>query len=708
MKKTIISIMYILILLLVPTMVFATEEYEAKIGTETFSTLEEAITKAGENDEIQLSSNVELESTVAVNKDVTINLNGFTISGASPVFEIKGAEFNVKGNGTIKENSPYYAPIYVRGSEDSTAQNYSVVNIGTGVILEGWSGIMIKEPDDSNTHKYTYGVVINCEGVTINSVKDTSGGTGHGVYIDGDIINQDNCTIINLTSVEINSEGTGIYAAGYAKWNITDSTIEGNEIGLGIKSGIIELNNVTANGYDEFSYPTGNGNGITSTGAAIQIEEYKNYAGKIDLTINGGNYTSKNNSALLEYTTSGEEAVTFIEKIQINGGTFTSAEGIDVIVVSDSFKETITNGFITGGTFSSDVSTFIPEYHVCEKSDAGYVVNKLHDITVKYSDGGTASSDFIRAIVGKKVGLYINVNEGYELAEIIITDELGNQVKTTNEYFTMPDSPVTVEVVFSKLKQEVVVPDAIEDAGKVEEIVLESLKGNKEFEELIKNNNVEVKVEFTENKVDENRKEEIEKSLKEDVKVAKYIDITIAIKNKDTGDTVDTLDELNETIKFTVVIPEDLPEVADGFTRKYYMIRNHDGVIEYLDVVLSEDGKSLSFATDKFSAYALAYTDVENSAEDEGNKEPEKEPEKQPGGGSENTESQNPTEQPTETPNGALTGEAKGEEEQVEEEKTNPNIPNTGDNIVLYVLLAISAMIGIISLKKINTKKSKH
>jgi len=41
----------------------------------------------------------------------------------------------------------------------------------------------------------------------------------------------------------------------------------------------------------------------------------------------------------------------------------------------------------------------------------------------------------------------------------------------------------------------------------------------------------------------------------------------------------------------------------------------HNGVVEYLETTLAEDGKSLSFETDKFSTYALAYEDVAVAAE---------------------------------------------------------------------------------------------
>ena len=44
--------------------------------------------------------------------------------------------------------------------------------------------------------------------------------------------------------------------------------------------------------------------------------------------------------------------------------------------------------------------------------------------------------------------------------------------------------------------------------------------------------------------------------------------------------------------------------------RKYYILRLHNGVVEKLETKV--DGNTLSFETDKFSTYALTYTDVNN------------------------------------------------------------------------------------------------
>ena len=73
----------------------------------------------------------------------------------------------------------------------------------------------------------------------------------------------------------------------------------------------------------------------------------------------------------------------------------------------------------------------------------------------------------------------------------------------------------------------------------------------------------------------------------------------------------------------------------------------HDGVVEELDVKV--DGKTATFETDKFSTYALTYTDVEKTSS-----------------------------------------------------------PRTGDNITMYVIMFIVSILGIKTLSVSNKRKSKR
>ena len=90
-----------------------------------------------------------------------------------------------------------------------------------------------------------------------------------------------------------------------------------------------------------------------------------------------------------------------------------------------------------------------------------------------------------------------------------------------------------------------------------------------------------------------------------------YFDISlfkeIIIGGQTLGAT--SIHNLTTPLKLTMGVPKSFPAVADGYTRTYIVLRLHDGSVTVLPTTLNADG-TLSFETDKFSTYALAYTDV--------------------------------------------------------------------------------------------------
>ncbi|MBQ8472331.1 MAG: hypothetical protein IJ501_02380 [Bacilli bacterium] len=331
--------------------VLAGSNIKARIGNNFYETLEEAIAAASSTDVITLTGDVSLSETMEIKKTVNINLNNHTISADSKVFLVEGGSLNLTGNGKIKENKPYYGAIVMKGSSDPNDEDYSTISVSEGVTLEGWSGIFIDHNDTNTAH----GILVNMNG-DINAVNDIEGGPGAGIYVNGNIKHDDNPPVINLSdTVEITSTGNGIYAAGYAIYNINGATIEGDESGLGIKSGVFNVNsgNILSNGADE-TPTTGNNNGINASGTAIQIESNPGYFGKIELDIDDGNITSSNSYAIYEYTTS--TSGTNVSDINLKGGTYSSKK--DNFNLSESFKGNHPT-FISGGSYTSDPTPYL-------------------------------------------------------------------------------------------------------------------------------------------------------------------------------------------------------------------------------------------------------------------------------------------------------------------------------------------------------------
>lgn len=374
--------------------VYASDSVKAKIGDRYFDTLEEAILNASSTDIISLTSDISLNGTLDINKTVNINLNNHDIEAEERVFLIQGGSLNLSGKGTIKETKPNYGAINLKGSNDASKKDFSTVSIGSDITLEGWSGIFI------NHHNNTgYGILVNMNG-KINAVNDMSGGKGAGIYVNGNIKHQDNSPIINLSdTVSIRSTGNGIYAAGYATYNINGASISGDNSGLGIKSGVFNIlkGTITSEGSNK-TPTTGNNNGINPSGVAIQIESNPGYSGNIELNIKDGTFSSKNSNVIYEYTVNNGK--TQVKDISISGGNFTSNVDKNVFLLSDSFK--INNqGFISGGTYSSNPTDYLKVGYSSDKNNDGLykVTSSTMGMFSFNEDNGNNVIDLILSII---------------------------------------------------------------------------------------------------------------------------------------------------------------------------------------------------------------------------------------------------------------------------------------------------------------------
>lgn len=366
-KKFIFSIF--LFFGIIPILANASTGSLVKVGNKYYETLEEAIANVGPNETISLISDVKLTETLQINKTVNIDLNGNDITAPERVFMVQGGTLNLTGKGTIKETKPNYGAIMIKGSTNSDDNKYSVVNIGKDVTLEGWSGIFI-----THDNSKSYGVEVNFAG-TINSVNDTSGGSGIGIYVNGNIKDEQNSpTVTILDNAKITSTGNGLYIAGYSTFNINEADISGVESGIGIKAGILNIDGATVIGTGPDATPTeGYNNGIKASGTSIQIESNNSYAGNIELNIDDGTFVSNNSNTIYEYI--GKGANSQMIALDVSGGTFVSGNSKDNFLISDSLKE-YHNSFISGGEYSTDPSEYLKEGYTSTLEDDTYVVTK--------------------------------------------------------------------------------------------------------------------------------------------------------------------------------------------------------------------------------------------------------------------------------------------------------------------------------------------
>ncbi|MBQ8193017.1 MAG: hypothetical protein IJZ46_02990 [Bacilli bacterium] len=437
---------------------------EHKVGTA--SDLKTKVGTAAAKDTITLTDDITMTEALVIDKELTLDLNGKTLTfDANGSFSkhneialrVEGGNLTITGTGTIIEAEPWYAPIVIKGSATAVA-NYSTVTVGENVTLKGYYGVLVREGTAANDYK-SYGVVVNLDGKieTLPEVGSTDV-YGGGIYVNGLIqplsseydaegnllaTAKEKYPVINMSDTAvIESDGVGVYSAGYSTWNIDGATINGVGSGIGAKAGEFNITDATITATGEYAEGVKNNNGISATGAAIQIESNSGYAGLVTLNITGGTFTSENGNALYEYNVDeGENTETAVADVKIAGGEFTSAEGKDVLSLSEEFEEDHgTTEFIEGGVYVSG-----EEEALVGTVNGGYVAPEEAIVLTMYgaTDGKVDEKDKEELVLTK--GSYLNKEDFEKL--------LKEGLKEENKYLydaTYADKDLKTKFDFTK------------------------------------------------------------------------------------------------------------------------------------------------------------------------------------------------------------------------------------------------------------------
>lgn len=96
-----------------------------------------------------------------------------------------------------------------------------------------------------------------------------------------------------------------------------------------------------------------------------------------------------------------------------------------------------------------------------------------------------------------------------------------------------------------------------------------------------------------------------------DADVALYLDIAMF---KQVGENeASRLTQLSDKVQITFKLDDSYINTDKDVTRTYSIIHVHDGKAEVITPMFDANAKTLSFQTDRFSTYALVYTDVVNT-----------------------------------------------------------------------------------------------
>ena len=503
---------------------------------------------------IILDSNYNEDITINENQNITIDLNGYTLSG------------NIIDLGTLTIKSSK------AGGKVILPESMSVgaydVNKETKKVERELAGKFTLE---SGTIEVADDYGIYCMS---GSTAIINGGEINSLYAPLTGNNTTGAMNFIITNGTLTAKkGPAIYMPGPVALTISGGTLNG---GVSLRMGKVNISGGTINAItegidfvkDNYSY-SGNvwfEDAFYVIGGTYNTD-IKGETNILDLNITGGtfNNTNKYGSAVAIYDM-GKVAQEM--RINISGNAklttnSTTRNAYDVLTLTEVGVTNIKAGYnnpeyvgkvsttITGGTYSSSVAKYVPSEYVENKVNNEYIVAKKE---VKVD---TPTIDTTKPVEEVTIGVKEDKN---------LNDALKEALK---------DSKI--------------------DVSDISAIILVEITNQKESE---------VPTEAT-NSINNLAKENGK------IKLLSFFDITLAVKNNVTGEALGTLTELNNKIQFNMALPENLTKVEEGYTRKYYIVRYHDGKSEMIPATV--DGNVITFESDKFSTYALAYEDTKNS-----------------------------------------------------------------------------------------------
>ena len=504
--------------------------------------------------EIVLDEDYTENVTIPEGKNITIDLNGNTLTG----------EINVLGTLTVKSSKEGGQIVKTDGEQNNAAIYVGDFNEETKTKIEG---------------KFTLesGSVISEKGFGIacfsGSTATINGGEVKAVYsgLSGNNTLGSMNFIIN-GGVITAQYGPAIYMPGPVSLKMTNGTLNGGiSLRMGkvnISGGIINAATADFDSFGDYYYKSVNAwleDALYVWGGTYTSKD-EGTTNILDLNITGGTFNASNKlgSAVAIYDI-GKVSQEIKVNISGNAKLLTNSlnrNAYDVLTLSDAGVTNIKAGYnnpefvgkiktsITGGTFSTSVLPYLTNEYVETKINNQFVVEKQKvNVDAPVVDGTNVKE------------VTMGVKKTLELEEVLKSSLTKSQIDF--EGFNP-----TVKIIIVK-----------QDEEQVQE---ETLKNIKKFIEE-KNNNI---------------------------KTSGYFDITLNVLEPRTQEIMGILNELTGKVQFEIAIPDSLKQISKEYSRTFYIIREHEGEVEILPTTL-KDGKLL-FETDKFSTYVLAYEDIKN------------------------------------------------------------------------------------------------
>ena len=356
-----------------------------------YTGLYDAIKAAKDGETVILLSDRKNFVTNTVNANITIDLNGKTLSlGNNNPFFCTNGEVTIQ-NGTIDTKSTY-ACVIVNAYNKLTLKNVKITGVtgdngknlvnvcsnaevtidkDTVLTASGSNGAAVFIGQDADA-KYT----LNVYGKVIQESKSFAI-SGNGSY--------KGTTTINIyDGAEVKSASVAIYHPQAGVINVNGGLVEGY-CAIGIKSGTLNINGGTVRGtaddhvLDDSNSTSGT---IIYDGSAIIVDSRSTgYAGNVNINVTGGTVESYYSTAIREIGEQDKPNMTQLTKLNITGGSVLGANQQLGNVTNDMLVRDISssNVSVSGGTFNHAV----PDSYCAD----GFIPTKNADGTYGVKEG---------------------------------------------------------------------------------------------------------------------------------------------------------------------------------------------------------------------------------------------------------------------------------------------------------------------------------
>ena len=377
--------------------------YVAKIGDKKYETLADAVRLATKGKTITLLADVEQNSQLTINKNITLDLNQMIVTGS---FVING-EVTIQ-NGIINvpdgETNFAYGSLTLKDVDiTGTAVSSSLLSVNNNgnVTVDKNSTIVANSAKGANPAVFIKGQ--DKDGKTYEPVLNIYGKveSGKTPAIQGNGTDRGVSHVNVFDGASVKSESLAVYLPQPCEMNITGGTVEGY-CGIGIKSGTLNITGGTVRGVandnvigDQYSQT----DGISYDGSAIMIDSFIGYAGQVQINISGEALVeSKYSTAIREI--GNDKSQTNLVGLMITGGKVLGAKGTDAVLVRDVTADDVN---ISGGEFSSIVKKeycapgFTP---VTKANSEGLYEVEVGHFTVKVTSRTTTSDSPVANVSG--------------------------------------------------------------------------------------------------------------------------------------------------------------------------------------------------------------------------------------------------------------------------------------------------------------------